>query len=106
MFEDEAIVWQVSVEGADDVVAIGVGVRVGVVAIEDRALRVGVARDVEPVAAPAFTIARRGEQLLDDFFKGIGRSVRFEGFDFVERGRQTGEIEIGAANQGSFVGGR
>ena len=56
LFVEEAVVGFVSVEGADDVVAVTVGIGVGEVFI--KAVRVRVARDIEPVAAPAFAVMR------------------------------------------------
>ena len=58
LFFDEACVGLVVVKGADDVIAIGPGVGAELILIV--AMRVAVVDDVEPVAAPAFAIARRG----------------------------------------------
>ena len=63
----ELIVGQVLVEGVHDPVAVGVGVRVATLFLEDVTLRVGVARDVQPVAAPAFAEGGCGEQAVDEF---------------------------------------
>ena len=51
---EELVVRQVVVEGLHHPVAIGIGVGIAAFFLEDIALRVGVAGDVEPVAAPAF----------------------------------------------------
>ena len=61
----------------DHVVAVGPGVRIiRVFALAfDLALGVAVARHVEPVAAPALAVMRRGEQAIHDFREGVGRFV-------------------------------
>jgi hypothetical protein len=53
---DEAGIRFVVVEAADDVVAVFPGV--GAVEVVVRAAGVGVAREIEPVAAPAFAVVR------------------------------------------------
>ena len=61
-------------------------------------------RDVEPVASPAFAIARRSEQTVDELFVGLRILVVDEGFDFRERGRQAMEIERKAADERAAIG--
>ena len=61
----ELVVRQILVERIHHPVAVGVGVRVATFLLEDIAFRVGVARDVEPVAGPAFAEGGRGEQAVD-----------------------------------------
>ena len=51
---EELVVGQVVVEGLHHPVAVSVSVRIAAFFLEDVALRVGVAGDVEPVTAPAF----------------------------------------------------
>ena len=58
LLDDEPVVGQVVVERADDLVAVGVRVRVAALLLEDVALGVGVAGDVEPVPAPALAVVR------------------------------------------------
>ena len=74
LLADEAVVGQVVVEGANHVVAIPVGVGAEAVFLE--AFGFAVADDVEPVLRPAFAVARRGEQAVDDFDVGIGGASR------------------------------
>ena len=98
LFGDKSVKWLVGVEGTDDVVTILVSVaprRVGVAV----AVRVGVTRDVQPVAAPAFAVMRGVEQPVDELFVGIGRRVREECRNLGGRRRQAREIEAGAAQQ-------
>jgi hypothetical protein len=75
LLEQELIVGQVLVERADDPVAVGVGVGVAPLLLEDVALGVGVAGDVEPVAAPALAVARRREEAVDHFRKRTRRFI-------------------------------
>ena len=92
-----SVVGLVAVEGADDVVAIAPGV--GAVRVVLEAVGVGVADDVEPVAAPALAVVRRGEQAVDEFLVGVGRLVGEEGVDLFGRRRQAGQIERDAADE-------
>ena len=71
LFLDEAVVGLVGVEGLDDVVAIAPGVGARLVGLE--AVGLGVAGEVEPVAAPALAVVRRGEQAVDELLEGVGR---------------------------------
>ena len=71
---------------------------------EDVALGVGVAGDVEPVAAPALAVVRRGEQAIDEAGEGVGGGVAFEGVDLLGRRRHAPEVDGGAADQGPLVG--
>ena len=58
----EAIVGQVGVEGADEVVAVAPGVRIEVVVLG--AVSLGVAREVHPVPRPAFAEGGGGEEAV------------------------------------------
>ena len=80
LLADELVVRRVGVKGADDVIAICVGVRPNAVGSEGKhkILGVRVARDVKPVASPAFTVSRRGQQAIDNLRKGIRRIIRDE----------------------------
>ena len=92
---EEAVVRLVGVEGGDHVVAVlplavthddvvGVGVE---------ADRVGVADDVEPVAAPTLAEARRGEQPIDLAGERVWRPIGHERGDLVGRRRKSVQIE-------------
>ena len=102
LFQDEAVVRLAVVEAPDDVVAIAPGV--GTLEIIRVAGRVGVAGDVEPVTAPAHTVARRAEQPLDKILVGCIGRVGEERLDLLRRGRQAGQVESDAANQRQFIG--
>jgi len=101
---DEGVPRHVGVEGGDDPVAIPERIGVGLVfgGIE---LVVGVARDIEPVTAPALAVTGRGEQAVDHGGEGVGGFVADEGVDLGGRGWETGQIEIRAADEGAAVGG-
>ena len=98
----EAVVRHVVVERADHVVPVAPGVRVAVVLIA--AGGVGIARHVEPVAAPALAVAGRAQQALDDVGEGVFRVVGQEGADFLFRRRQSGQVEGRAPQQSLLVG--
>ena len=102
LFADETVEGFVAIEGIDDVVAVAERVAEGDVLVE--AVRVGIAGDVEPMAAPALTVVRRCEEPVDDPGEGVGALVGEEIFDLGFRRGQADEIEGGAAEQGAFVG--
>ena len=70
LLADEAVVGLVFIEGLDDVIAIAPRVWAKGVVLE--AIALGVAREVEPVARPAFAVVRRGEQPVDEPFVSVG----------------------------------
>ncbi len=100
---DEAVVGLVVVEALHHVVAVAPGVEE--VRILLKAGRVAVAGEIEPVLAPLFAVAGRGEQLVDQLRVCIGAAVGEEGLDFVVRGRKAMQVEGGAADERRFVGG-
>ncbi len=70
LLTEEAIVGKVVVEEPDDVVAVTMGVFAEAVVFE--AFGFAVADQVEPMLSPAFAIARRSEEAIDDFGVGVG----------------------------------
>ena len=101
MFGDEEVVRDIGIEGADDVVAILVGVVDGIVKLVTVGL--GVAHQVEPMTPPAFTEVRGGkETVYRDFNGGIGIAggVFFEFVDFLRSRRKAGEVEGQASQKG------
>ena len=67
--------------------------------LEDVALRVGIAGDVEPVAGPAFAEARRREQAIDGrLVAGVAR-VGGELVELLGRRRQADEVVVQPAQQ-------
>ena len=130
LLDDELVVRLVLVHRVDDVVAVGPGVGVAVVAEEAVALvdlqaaRVGVTRGVEPVTGPAFAVMRRGEQRVDlldiDGFDVAGRAAGAgrervgergavagldESFDLLGGGRKADEVVVDATQVGLVTGG-
>ena len=88
LFFDEAGVGLVVIEGADDVIAVGPGVGAELVLIV--AMGIAVVDHVEPVAAPAFAIARGGEQTVGGAADGGGQVLGgffLEGSEFFRGGR-------------------
>ena len=103
VLRDELVVGHVGVEGADDVIAVLVGVGDG--GVELVAARLGVAHQVEPVPAPALAEVRRGQQPVHHLLVGVGDVVVEEGVDFVGRRRQADQVEGDAPQQRALVGG-
>ena len=76
LLDQESVVRQVLIEGADDVVAVGVGPVVIRVLKQDVSLGVGIPRHVEPVASPPLAIPWRGQQPVDQAIECIGSACR------------------------------
>src|SRR5262249_24959245 len=72
--------------------------------IASAAAGVGVARQIEPLAAPALTVGFRRQKPLDYSLIGIGGFIVEEGLHFGWRRRQSGQVVRDAPNQGSFIG--
>ena len=66
-------------------------------AIDVIAVRVGVARKIEPLHRHALAIVRGSEQAVDHFLVGLWRIVREKRVQLGGRRRQAGEIEGHAA---------
>ena len=96
------VVRLVVIEGGDDVIAIGPGIAPGLVFVE--AVRFAVVHDVEPVAAPAFAITRRGEESVDQLLIGVGRVVGEEGVDFIDGGSRALKVICQTANESAAIG--
>ena len=105
MLANELVKRQILVEGGDDVVAVFVRLRDGI--IGGVAAGVRVARDIEPVAAPAFAILRRGEQTVHEITDGgrrIAGGVGDERLHFLRRGRKAREVKSHPPNEGAGIG--
>ena len=105
LFQDEPVERLVLVEGADDVIAIGPGVRITIILPDllHIALGVGVARHVQPVSAPAFAVMRGGQQAVHHLGKGVRRIVGQKILHLLRGGRQADQIERRAADQRALV---
>src|SRR5207244_4477109 len=62
-------------------------------------LVIRVTSDIQPVPAPALSIARRGEELVDHLCQRIRRAITLETSDLRGAGRQADEIKIDAPQQ-------
>ena len=81
---DETVVRLVLIEALNHVVAIAPDIGPRFIGFE--ALAIGIARQIEPMARPAFAIVRRGQQRIDHFGEGIGRLVIEKGLRLFGRG--------------------
>ena len=100
---DEAIPRLVGVERADDVVAVAPGVRSDRIRVRV-AVGVGVPRDVQPMAAPAFAVGFGSQQPVDQFREGVGGGVGDERGGLGRRRRQAGQIEGRATDERGAIG--
>ena len=100
---EKAIERLVAVERRDHVVAVAPRVRVEDVRLLAAGFRV--ARDVEPVAAPALAELRACEQAVDDMRECVLRRVGLERADLRLARRKPSEIEARATDQRAAVGG-
>src|SRR5262249_10217200 len=99
---DETVVRFISVQRADDIIAVAPRPRTVVVVLE--ALRLGKADNVEPVTAPLLPIVRRGEQPIDQFLVRVWRGIVNKRVDGFRSGGQAGQVEGEAADQSAPVG--
>ncbi len=100
----EAIVGLVLIEGIDHVVAIPPDVGARLIALEPFAI--GVACEIQPVARPAFAVARRSQQAVYYLGERVGRGVGVESLHFFGRGQKTREVERSPADERDFIGRR
>ena len=104
LLAQELVVRLVVVEGVDDVVAVAPHVQADVVLLEP--VGVGVARHVQPVAAPALAVVGRIEQLVDQPLPGPALGVGQEFLHLLGGGRHADQVEIGAPQQRQPIGPR
>ena len=103
LLADELIPRFVLVERSHHVVAIAPGLRTGRVG-GGVAVRIRVARHIEPVTRPTFAVGRRGEESIDDPLMGLRRGIREKGIDFRRFRKQSGEIERDPPQPGRAIG--
>src|SRR5262249_29221354 len=65
---------------------------------------VGVAGSIEPVPTPSLAVMRRREQSIDHLLVSVRAPVREERINLGRRRRQSGEIEVDAADERGPVG--
>ena len=98
----ESIVGKVPIEAVDHIVPVAPGIGHGDVFVQ--AAGIGVAGDVQPVAAPAFAVAGRGQQAVHQPGEGPGSLVAEKLLDFLFRGGQAVQVELGPAEQRQLAG--
>ena len=67
--------------------------------VDGVAVGIGVARHIEPVAAPALAVVRRSEQSVDHALIGVGPRVGKEVANLARRRDEAGQIEADPAQQ-------
>ena len=97
MFADELIVWNVSIDRSNDIVA--VLKCIGRVIVEFMPSRFCVADNVKPVPSPSLTEVRRFKELIDNVFDCLRVLVLDKCFDCIYRWRKTNQIEIQASKE-------
>ena len=93
LLQQEAVVGLAGIERANDVVPVAVGVRA-----------VGIAHQVQPVAAPALAVAGRVQQPRNECFVGGRIGVGQEPPNLLGFRRQSGQVKAGSPDQGEAVG--
>ena len=92
---DEVVIGAVTIKACDDPIAIAPGVVA--VAVELEAAGVGVADQVQPVAAPTLAVMAGSEKAVNDSFIGVGRWIVEKCGDFVRRRWNADDVQIDAA---------
>src|SRR5690606_9229571 len=98
LLEEETVDRHVGVDRVDDPVPVAPRLAEEEVLVE--AVRVGVARKIEPMASPTLAEARGGEEIVDDAFEGIRAFVAKEATRLVGRRGKAHEREVDAAKEG------
>ena len=104
LLANKFVVRLVVVERIDNVVAVPVGFGHGEIAGVSGGVRV--ARQVEPVAAPAFAVFARTQHSLDKFLVGFVRIIVQKLVDLRGRCRQPSQIVSETTNEGPLIGER
>ena len=101
LLDRELVEWLVLVEGSDDPVP---PVPHVAATVDVKAVRVGVARQVEPLHGHALAIVGRIEQAVHLSLVGVRRGVAQEAVHVGRVGRQAGQVEGQSAEQRPLVG--
>ena len=104
LFHQKAVVRQIFVERADDVVAIRPGPGVAFLFEEHVSLVVGVAGHIQPITAPSFSVVWVFQQAVHQTRKRIKRPVGHECRDVLGSRRQTQQVEVGPPRERRFFG--
>ena len=95
------IEWQVAVNRVNDPLAINPRVRSQ--GVSQVAFAVGIPREVQPVASPAFAEMCRAQQLIDELFVGVCYGVSYKGLNGRWRWRESGDVQIQTPNQRATI---
>ena len=101
LFDDELVVGQVAVERLNHPIAIDPHLAR---LILFKTVGIGVARGIQPDAAPALAVVGRGQQAVDLLLVGVRAAVLEECIDFFDGGRQAYEVEAEAPQERDAVG--
>ena len=101
LFNGELVIRHVVVEGRDDPIA---PVPHFALAVDVIAVRIGVARQIQPLQGHALAKARGLQQGVHTLLIGIRRFVAQKGIELRHGGRQACEIVSHATQQGGFAG--
>ena len=102
LLPDELIIRLVVIQRLDDIVAIRIGVLP--IAVRLESVGFGEAGDVQPVSAPAFTIAGAGQNTIHQLLHRIGPGVADKLFHFFRRGRESVHHEVKAPDERATIG--
>ena len=90
LFDRKLIERHVAIEGVDDPVAISPNLAI---VVEVNAVRIRIARGIEPISPTVLTPVFRSEQFVDQLFVRIVRFVIHELFHNFNIWRQAGDVE-------------
>ena len=102
LLNNEVVEGQVAVEGVDHIVAVVIRIGEGDIFVD--AVGVGVARDIEPMPAPALAVHLRLEHRVDAALVGVRPLIAQEIVDIFGRGRHANEVERRAAQKSAAIG--
>ena len=100
LLEYKLVVGLVVIESADDVIAVAPGVRTFGVQFE--AIGIGIADNVEPFLAEAFTVARAGHEAVDQAVGGTRTWVFEIGFDLSRSGWEASNVKSEPTHETAF----
>ena len=104
LFQHEAVVRLVVIQGGNHVIAIAP--RFGLFRVALIAVGLRISRDVEPMPPPPFAVLLAGKQLVDKPLIRLRRVIGYEAVNFLGRGGQSNEIEKQTADERAGIGRR
>lgn len=97
------VVRKIFVKRADNIIAIGMGVREISVFLKYIPLRIGIPRYIQPMPSPPFTEVFRGKKPINKRIKRLRRVVRKEGSGFLGRWGHPSKIMISSADKRTSI---